>query len=104
MSGFFEKEPASRVISNQYIQLAAATTSPTTSANFGAETFQIRVAAQMTGWVNIGDKTTTALTSASMFIAATTAGGEYYTVNPGMNLTFVSTTGTSGCINITEMT
>ena len=104
MVAVFDKEPGSRVISNQYLQLAAATTTPILSSNFGTETWQVRVAAQMTGWINFGNSIATAPTSSSMFIPATTAMGEYYTVSPGMMAVFVSTTGTSGCINIAEMT
>ena len=109
----FGKATASRITVGQPITWAGNGTAFTT--NFGPQTYQIRVISQINGWVGIIQSTATIFSTstylstgafpAATFIAANTANGDYFTVNPGQILQFTSTTtGTTGIIvSVTEM-
>ena len=108
MGTYFDRQPASRVITNQYLQYTGNTTS-VPSTNFGPQTYQVRVIAQVAGYIAFGNGSTlgttlsaTAATS-SMFIPNSTFGGEYFTVSPGMMCAYISTSTSTGFVNITEM-
>jgi hypothetical protein len=76
---------------------ATASTSVSTSA-FGAQTYQIRVAATAAVNIRIGDGSPTATTTDSLLPANWI---EYITVNPGQRL---AATGAASTINVTEIT
>jgi hypothetical protein len=96
--------------------LSWAGTGTSFSTNFSAQTRQIRVISQINGWVAVLQSTATMFSTSTMlaanggpagtYIAANTANGDYWTVNPGQILGFTSTTtGTTGTIiSCTELT
>jgi hypothetical protein len=104
------KYPSSRILKGQVLAWAGSGTVATT--NFGTETFQIRVISQINGYIAIepaataGTLMSTSTFSGGTFIAANTANGDFFTVSPGMLLTFTSsTTGTTGSsiVNVSEL-
>lgn len=108
--GYWSKAAASRINKGQV--LAWAGTGTAVSTNFGSETVQVRVISQINGYIAIepaatqGTIMSTSTFSGGVFIAANTASGDYFTVTPGMVLTFTSsTTGTTGSsiISVAEM-
>ena len=107
--GYWDRQPSSRVVLNQYLQYAGSTSS-VPSTNFGAFTHQIRVISQVAGYLAFGVGSTSGTTlaataqSSSMFIPASTVGGEYFIVEPGTMCAFISTSTSTGIVNITEMT
>jgi hypothetical protein len=56
MSNYFGKQPSSRPIKYQALAYGGNATS-VPSTNFTPETFQIRVVAEVQGWLQIGDGT-----------------------------------------------
>ena len=105
MATYFDKQPASRIIKVQ--NLAWTGTGTLVSTNFATETWQIRVCCQTAGWFaidNLGTVPTT-VGGVGTLIPASVAGGEYFTVTPGMIFSFSSTTTSTGSpwVNIAEM-
>jgi hypothetical protein len=109
MAGFFGKQPSSRVLLNQALQYTNANTS-VPSTNFSAQTYQIRVISQLAGYLAFGPGSTYGTTlaavvqSSSLLLPASTVGGEYFAVSPGMMCAFISSSTSSGTCNVTEMT
>jgi hypothetical protein len=106
--GYWDRQPSSRVVLNQYLQYTGSSSIPST--NFGAFTHQVRVISQVAGYLAFGPGSTLGTTlaataqSSSMFIPASTVGGEYFIVEPGTMCAFISTSTSTGIVNITEMT
>ena len=103
MSNYFGKQPSSRPIKYQALAYGGNATS-VPSTNFTPETFQIRVVAEVQGWLQIGDGTSVAATvaSSSMKISPL-VGGEYFAVTPGQMCAFNSTSTSTGFVSITEL-
>jgi hypothetical protein len=101
---YWDKQPSSRILLNQYLQYTGNQTSVPSTA-FSPQTYQIRVISQVAGYIAIDSASVSATAqSSSMFIPASTVGGEYFQVVPGQILAFNSTSTTTGFCNITEMT
>ena len=108
------KQASSSILNSQPLSYTGSGTA--FSTNFQAQTRQIRIISQINGWVAILQSTasmfstTTYLSTygglySGTFIAANTANGDYFTVNPGEILGFTSTSTSSGTlISLTEMT
>jgi hypothetical protein len=99
---FFDHQHSSRPI--KYQNLAYTGSASVGSTIFGTETWQIRVASDISGYVTIGDGAAVTATaqSGSMRIAANTE-PEYFSVSPSQMIAFISTSSSSGNISITEM-
>ena len=109
--GYIDKAPASRINKGQV--LAWAGTGTAVSTTFLSQTRHVRVISQINGYVIVepsatqGTLMSTSTFAGGVFIAANTANGDYFAVNPGEVLTFTSsTTGTTGSsiVSIGEMT
>ena len=98
MANYWLKQTSSRIgVSSA---LSVSSTASATTAAFGAQTYQIRVAALTTGaFVNVGDGTPTATTS-SPFIPVNTF--DYFTVTPGQKAVALGQAG-AGSVIVTEM-
>jgi hypothetical protein len=106
----FEKATSSRILRGQVLPWAGTGTSVSTT--FGAETFQVRVISQINGYLVFepaatqGTVMSTSTFVGGTYIAANTANGDYFSVSPGLVMTFTSsTTGTTGSsiISLSEM-
>jgi hypothetical protein len=106
MSNYYGKQPSSRILKAQ--NLTWTGTGTLVSTTFTAQTYQVRVATQLAGWINIdatGNSSTlpTTLGGAGTPIFASLL-GEYFAVTPGEIFSFSSTTTSSGqFITVTEM-
>jgi hypothetical protein len=105
MANYQLKQSSSYPIRYQVLQYNSATCF---STNFGTETSQIRVLAQLQGWVTINQSTGDSIIASSaggtgMIVAANTAAGDYFTVRPGQIFTFSSTSTSTGAVSVTEM-
>jgi len=100
---FFPKQPSSRVGITQTIAFDASVGA---AGKFGAETFQLRLAANSACCYRIGDGTQTA-TTADIFLPANTV--EFVTVTPGQNIAAIKAatnglvTATAGTLWVTEL-
>ena len=102
MTTFIQKTPSSRLGRAQAI--AWTGTGTVASTNFSGQTYQVRVATPVNGWIAI-DNLGTVLTTgggAGTWIAANVA-GETYTCTPGELFSFSSTSTSSGSISLTEL-
>jgi len=105
MANFQLKQSSSYPIRYQVLQYNSATVF---STNFGSETNQIRIMAQLAGWGTINQSTADSIIASSaggtgLIIPAMTSGGEYLTVRPGQIFTFTSTSTSTGACTVTEM-
>ena len=107
MGANWAKQGSSRIIVGQ--PLAWSGTATSFSTKFSPQTYQVRVISQISGWVAVVDTTATMFSTSTFaganggpggtYIAANTANGDYFAVNPGQILAFTSTTtGTTGTI------
>lgn len=100
---FFPKHPSSRVGTTQTIAFDA---SSAIANPFGAETYQIRLAADSACCYRIGDGAQTA-TTADVFLPANTV--EYVIVSPGQQISAIKAasnglvTATAGTLWVAEM-
>jgi hypothetical protein len=107
MAIYWAKQNSSRPVAYQFLAYGGGTTS-VPSTNFGAQTYQIRVVAEVQGWLAIGAGTTSGTTlaatatSSSMKIVAN-GSAEYFTVTPGQMCAFNSTSTSTGFCSVTEM-
>ena len=102
MSNYFGKQPSSRPLRYQNLSYAGSASVPST--NFSAETFQIRVFADVAGYLVIGDGTSVSATAQSSSLKVGTTFPDFFTVTPGQMCAYISTSTSSGNISITEMT
>lgn len=103
--GFLPKAGSSTPNVAQVVQVSSAVA--VNSAAFSAQTRQIRVISPIATWVSIGTSTTSAAvqTAGSFFLAANTAAGDYFSVNPGQVISCISLSSAStGTISVLEMT
>lgn len=105
MALFQAKQSSSKPSKYQVLQYNAATCF---STNFAPGVYQIRVLSQLAGWATINQSTADSIIASSaggtgMVIAANTAAGDYFTVQPGQILVFSSTSTSTGAISVTEM-
>jgi len=98
MPNYWMKETSSRIgVSSS---LSVSSTASATTAAFGAQTYQVRVAAFGTGaFVNVGESGVTA-TSSSAFIPVNTV--DYFTVTPGQRLVALGQAG-AATVSVVEM-
>jgi hypothetical protein len=104
MAPYLERQPSSRVLLVQTTSITSSTAgglSVSPAAVFSKETFQIRVASTLSGWMRYGDGAQTAIIGDTWVPA--NAPPEYFTVAPGQTFAFLSTSTSSGYISITEM-
>jgi hypothetical protein len=101
MSISFLKQPASRPNITQVLQYLGAGAT-VASTNFGNATQQIRVVAEVQGWLSIGASTTVTVGTNGMKIAANNP-AEYFITTPGQLAAFNSTSTSTGFISISEM-
>src|SRR5215469_10778692 len=103
----FIKQPGSRIIANQNLNWTG--TGTIASTNFSPQTYQIRVASQISGWFSIDATTVAGPTTAGgvgAFVPAATGQAEYFAVTPGQILLWASTstsTGVGNVVSIQEM-
>jgi hypothetical protein len=98
MANFWLKQTSSRVGVTSALGVSSTIASAATSA-FGAQTYQIRVAATATTFLAVGDGTPTATTSSAIIPANTI---DYFTVTPGQKAAALGQ-GAAGTVTITEM-
>ncbi len=108
MANYQLKESSSRIV--KYHNLQWAGTGTTFSTNFLSETWQIRVISTVAGYISIvpttADATVATTAGVGVYIPAATAGGEYFTVTPGLILSYSSTTTSTVAgpvVSVTEM-
>ena len=103
---YWQKQPSSRYLLGQALQYGGTSSVPST--NFSPETFQIRVTSNIAGWLAFGPGSTYGTTlaataqSSGIYIAANVA-PEFIAVVPGTMVAFISTSTSSGCVSICEM-
>ena len=106
MSNYFAKQPSSRYLLGQALQYGGTSSVPST--NFSPETFHIRVTSNVSGWLAFGTGSTYGTTlrataqSSGIYIAANVA-PEFVAMTPGTMVAFISTSTSSGCVSICEM-
>jgi hypothetical protein len=102
MGNYFSKTPASRVIANQTLNSTGGSTA-SISNGVGTETFQVRIAHNVPGgiWCKI-DSGATATAGSDTWIAPNVV-GEYFSAIPGMTVSIVSTSTSTGSVSIAEM-
>jgi hypothetical protein len=104
MGTYFDRQPSSRVIKTQTLSYTGSGT--VVSTNFAAQTFQVRLITQVTGYGeldNLGTIITTATRDSVGFDLYTGQPPEFFTVTPGMLFAFSSTSTSSGTINLAEV-
>jgi hypothetical protein len=104
VSNFWGKQPSSRPVNAQVIQLSSAVA--VNSAAFGSQTNQIRVISNIATWASIGTSTTAAAwqSAGSFYIPIATSPGEHFTVSPGQTISCISvSSATTGTVSICEM-
>jgi hypothetical protein len=95
-------QPSSRPIRLQELDYTGSGTQVTT--NLTAETFQVRIASDVRGYVSFGSTTiTTSNRDTATVEIFPNLRGEYFTSRPGEVLAFSSTSTSSGSVLITEM-
>ena len=97
----YGKQPSSRPITILQLDYAGSGTQATTPV--GAQTYQVRIASDVRGYVAFGSTspTTTNRDTATVEIFPNLR-GEYFTVTPGQVLSFSSSSTSSGSVLITE--
>jgi hypothetical protein len=98
MANWFNKQTSSRIGVTSSLGVSSTIASAAT-ANFGAQTYQIRVAATATAFIAVGDGTPTATTSSAVIPGGTT---DYFAVTPGQKAAALGQ-GAAGTVTITEM-
>jgi hypothetical protein len=104
MSNYFGKQTSSKIVNAQVIQLSSAVA--VNSSPFGSQTYQIRVISPIATWIAIGASTVSAAvqSAGSVFLAANTASGDYFTVTPGQTISCISLSSAStGTVSVVEM-
>lgn len=102
--GYWDKQGSSTPNVAQVVQLSSAVA--VASNPFASQTRQIRIISNIAAWVAIGPSGTTATvqTTGSFFIAANTASGDYFSVNPGQVVSLISlSSATTGTVSVLEM-
>jgi hypothetical protein len=102
MSNYWGKQLSSRPIRIQELDYTGSGTQVTTTLL--SQTYQVRVVSDVRGYVAFGSTspTTTSRDTATVEIFPN-LGGEYFSVVPGMLLSFSSSSTSSGSVLITEM-
>ena len=101
MANYFGKVPSSRILKAQNIALTGNAAS-TPSTDFSAETYQIRIATTLAGWLRIGDnKSDPTAAIGDTFIPAGAV--DYFAVTPGQRAAFLSTSTSTGNCSLTEV-
>ena len=100
--GYYAKQHSSRIIANQTLQSTGGSTAYL-SNGVGTETFQVRIATNISGgvWVKI-DSGANATAGSDTWLAPNVV-GEYFQCIPGMTISAVSTSTTTGFVSIAEM-
>ena len=100
---YWGKQTSSRIVNAQVVQVSSAVA--VASAAFGPQTYQIRVISPIAVWVAVGNSPTATVQSAgSVFLAANTASGDYFTVTPGQSISCISlSSATTGTVSVAEM-
>lgn len=103
MAAFLDRQHSSRILLTQVTAASGAASVPVTNA-FSAQTRQVRVSFDSTGangvWIKIGDGAQTAAAT-DTFLPQNTV--DYFTVNPGQSIAFISTSTSSGLFCVAEM-
>ena len=97
------KAGSSKIINAQVIQLSRVAVN---SSPFSSQTYQIRVISPIATRISIGTSTTSAAVQAagSVFLAANTASGDFFTVTPGQTISCISlSTASTGTVSVAEM-
>jgi len=106
MANFQLKQSSSR-INSPGTSYPWAGTGASVSTAVGTETFQVRVIAQLAGYITIGtssDQTIATTAGVGTYIAAQTGAGDYFTITPGQKVLYSSTTTSSANFwNMTEV-
>jgi len=84
------------------VAVTSGTVSQSVAANFSSQTYQVRLATNLSAgvWVRIGDGTQTAVAGDTLLCLNFP---EYFTVSPGQSMAFISTSTSSGIVSVTEM-
>ena len=99
MSGFYTAA-TSRILKHNVIQYAGGQASLPTTA-FQAQTRTILVATQVAGWITVGQNNATTATASNTYLPTGVA--LTFTVTPGQNLAFISTSTSTGAVSVTEL-
>jgi hypothetical protein len=97
-------QSASRLGRSIVTQLATAQVNTTLfTTPFSAQTYQVRVAHNLTGgiWATIGSTAVVTANSAATYLPANFP--EYFAVTSGQVLNFISTSTSTGYVSLTEM-
>jgi hypothetical protein len=106
MGANWAKAGSSRIIVSQPLTWTGSGT--IASTNFSPQTYQVRVISQIPAWISIDGSTASLSSTTTMaggtYLAANTASGDFFAVNPGQLLVLTSTaTSTGVVISLTEM-
>ena len=99
MSAYIDRQRSSRIIKSQATAITSGTVSQA-STTFGPQTYQIRVTSTLGAWLRYGDGAQTAV-AGDTYIPPNVV--EYFTVTPGQQAAFISTSTSSGMFSLTEM-
>ena len=75
-----------------------------TTTNFGAQTYQVRIAHNLSAGIWATIDTTATVTAQSSATWLPTSSPEYFAVTRGQQLNFISTSTSTGWVVLTEMT
>jgi hypothetical protein len=102
LASFYPHQPSSRVIRGQELDYSGSGTLVTT--NLSAQTYQVRIASDVRGYVVFGSTSPTTTSRDTSFAEIfPNLRGEYFTVTPGQLISFSSTSTSSGSVLISEM-
>jgi|SRR5215475_1670422 len=93
---------AARILRTQTLQYTGNTTSVPSTA-FQSQTRAVQVASQLAGFIFIGENnsTTASASSSGVYVPANTP--MRFTVNPGQNLAYISTSTSSAACTVSEL-
>lgn len=89
-----------RILRTNNIALSGNAAS-TPSTTFLTQTYAVRVSPTLAGWLRIGDGAQTAVANTDTYIPANWA--DDFTVTPGQQAAFISTSTSTGYVSISEL-
>src|SRR5262245_41600946 len=99
---FYNTAAASRILRTQTLQYTGNQTSVPSTA-FQSQTRQVQIAAQVAGFIAIGENNATTASASSSGTIITTTFPLVFMVTPGQNVAYISTSTSSGAISVTEL-
>jgi hypothetical protein len=102
---FWKAQPSSKLGRSIVTQVTTAQTNASvTTTNFGSQTYQVRIAHNLSAGIWATIDTTATVTAQSSATWLPTSSPEYFAVTRGQQLNFISTSISTGWVVLTEMT